>query len=191
LPISQEVTGFTWCIESFWRAHPIRPSPASHCKENPVRKTVLPASEASQRSPIDAWLDIENLAAADVSSEDTVHPFEAALHGGDGEGWRASGPGPQIIRLRFDKPTVVRRIHLEFREAGREHSQEFCFSATSVTGEKHQIARQQWNFSPTGSTTEVEDFSVNLPDVADVTLEIDPGRHDRDALATLQSIAIG
>ncbi len=155
-----------------------------------MRKTVLPATEASQRSPIDTWLDIANLAAVEVSSEDPAHPFEAALHGDNGEGWRASGPGPQIIRLRFDKPTVARRIRLEFREAGRERSQEFCLSATSVNGEKHQIARQQWNFSPTGSTTEVEDFSVNLSDVADVTLEIDPGRHDREAFATLQSIAI-
>jgi len=155
-----------------------------------MRKTVLQAPEASQRSPIDTWLDIENLAAVEVSSEDPAHPFEAALHGGDSEGWHASAPGPQIIRLKFDKPTVVRRIRLEFREAGRERSQEFCLSATSVTGEKHEIARQQWNFSPTGSTTEAEDFSVNLPNVADVTLEIDPGRHDKDALATLQSIAI-
>ena len=156
-----------------------------------MRKTVLSATEASQRSPIGTWLDIENLAAVEVSSEDPAHPFEAALHGGNGEGWRASGPGPQVIRLIFNEPTVVRRIRLEFREASRERSQEFFLSATSDTGEKHQIARQQWNFSPTGSTTEVEDFSVNLSDVADVTLEIDPGRHNRDALATLRSIAIG
>ncbi|HKR27687.1 MAG TPA: hypothetical protein VJT08_11640 [Terriglobales bacterium] len=155
-----------------------------------MRKTPLSPPETSQRSPLDTWLDLEDLAAVEISSEDPAHPFEAALSAGKGEGWRAAAPGPQIIRIKFDKPIALRRIRLEFREATVERSQEFRLSATSISGQTREIARQQWNFSPASSTVETEDYGVQLPDVADVTLEIDPGRHDRNAVATLQSIAM-
>ncbi|HEX4005376.1 MAG TPA: hypothetical protein VHX60_04330 [Acidobacteriaceae bacterium] len=155
-----------------------------------MRKGPLSSSGNDRRSPLDTWLDIEDLAAVEISSEDPGHPFECALHGGRGQGWRAAAPGPQIIRLKFDKPTVIRRIRLEFREPQRERSQEFRLTTTSTGGQKREIARQQWNFSPDGSTVEVEDYAVDLPDAAEVELAIDPGRHDRQAVATLQSIAI-
>jgi hypothetical protein len=155
-----------------------------------MRKTPLSPSGNEQRSPLDIWLDIEDLALAEISSEDPAHPFECALHGGKGQGWRAAAPGPQTIRLKFDKPATIRRIRLEFREARVERSQEFRLSTAAVTGQKREIARQQWNFSPNGSTVEVEDYAVQLSNVAEVELEIDPGRHDRQAVASLQSIAL-
>jgi hypothetical protein len=36
----------------------------------------------------------------------------------------------------------------------------------------------------------VEDYNVHVPDCAVLELEIDPGRHDLNAIATLQSIAV-
>jgi hypothetical protein len=50
-----------------------------------------------------------------------------------------------------------------------------------------EIARQQWNFSPTGSTVEIEDYSVNLEFVSVLELVIQPGLGDRDTIATLAS----
>lgn len=155
-----------------------------------MRKTPIENSPGETRSALDAWLDIEDLAAAEISSEDLTHPFESALRGGHGEGWRAAKPGPQTIRLKFDKPTAIRRIRLEFRESSQARSQEFRLSAKTTSGEEREIARQQWNFSPNGSTTEVEDYNVHLRDVAEIELAIDPGRHDHQQVATLQSIAI-
>lgn len=156
-----------------------------------MRKTPLSSSPATEHRPaLDTWIDIEDLAAVEITSEDPAHPFEDALRGEATEGWRAGAPGRQSIRIKFDHPRPIRRIRLEFREARRERSQEFLLSATSSTGEKHEIVRQQWNFSPGGSAIEVEDYTVHLPDVEIVELEIDPGRHDRKAVATLQSIAI-
>lgn len=155
-----------------------------------MRKSPISLTEESPRSPLDAWLDLEDLAAVDISSENPAHPFEAALGGANGHGWQAATSGRQIIRIRFDKPTAIRRIRLEFREAVCERSQEFRLSTTSAGGYKREIARQQWNFSPSGSTVEIEDYTVHLPDVADIELEIDPGRHDQTAVATLQSIAV-
>lgn len=155
-----------------------------------MRRSPFSPSSSQEKSPLDAWLDIEDLAAVELSSEDPASPFESVLRGDHAAGWRAATPGPQIVRLRFDKPAAIRRIRLEFREPQIERSQEFRLSTTSTGGQVREIARQQWNFSPNGSTVEVEDYNVQLPDVAILELEIDPGRHDRRVFASLQSIAV-
>lgn len=154
-----------------------------------MRKAVLNHATPDPRPALDTWLDLERIASAELSSEDSTHPFENAVRGRDKGGWRAASPGPQVIRIRFDQPRPLRRIRLEISEPG-ERSQEFCLSAIDAASQRRLIARQQWNFSPGGSTLEVEDFSVNLLEIAALELEIDPGRHDRQAIATLQSFAV-
>ncbi len=149
-----------------------------------------PASAVEKRSALDAWLDLEDLAAVHVTSEHPAHRFEDALRGEASEGWRAAAPGPQAIQIHFDHPRPIRRIRLEFREGRGDRSQEFRLSAITCKGERHEIAHQQWNFSPGDSTIEVEDYTVQLTDIEIVELAIDPGRHDRQAIATLQSIAV-
>jgi len=155
-----------------------------------MRKSILsePAVQAFSPSARE-WLDLEKLAGAEISSEDPQHPFENALATGKG-GWKASTPGPQVIRLNFDHPQTIQRIRLEFCESRRERSQEFVLSASSEAGQKKEVVRQQWTFSPGGSVCEVEDYVVNLPAVHSLELKIDPGRHDKDAVASLESIQI-
>ena len=154
-----------------------------------MRKTPIAPAHSEQRSPLDIWRPLDEIATAELSSEDPVHPFEAALRG-DTVGWKAAAPGPQTIRLKFDKPTAIRRIRLEFREHRMPRSQEFRLSAITATGQKREIVRQQWNFSPAGSTTEVEDYAVQLHDVSVLELEIDPDRGNPHAVASLHSIAL-
>jgi hypothetical protein len=155
-----------------------------------MRKSVLAhAAPSESRPPLDTWLDLERIASLEISSEDPAHPFEKALAGSASEGWHAADPGPQTIRIKFDEPVAIRRIRLEFREPNAERWQEFALFALT-NGEKREIVRQQWSFSPNGSTTEVEDYTVNLTGVSALELAIDPGRHDKNAHASLQSIAI-
>jgi len=45
--------------------------------------------------------------------------------------------------------------------------------------------RQQWNFSPTGSTTEIEHYVVDLDAVSVLELAIRPDLHRPEAVATL------
>jgi hypothetical protein len=45
--------------------------------------------------------------------------------------------------------------------------------------------RQQWNFSPAGSTIEIEDYAVSLEAVSALELRIRPDIAGNDALATL------
>lgn len=155
-----------------------------------MRKSqVAPNIPTEQRPPLDAWLDLEHLASLEISSEDPAHPFEDALRGQETEGWHAADPGPQTILLKFDQPRSLRRIRLEFRELRAERFQEFAVSVVTA-GQKRQVVRQQFTFSPNGATTEVEDYTVSLPEVSALELTIDPGRHDQQACASLQSIAL-
>jgi hypothetical protein len=154
-----------------------------------MRKSIVPLAQASTVSPSSGgWLDLQQIASAEISSEDPGHPFENALRGGGG--WRAADPGPQVIRLNFDEPQAIRRIRLEFREPHRERAQEFAVFASSAAHPRREIVRQQWTFSPGGSAVEVEDYSLDLSGVASLELEIDPGRHDKSAVATLESISV-
>ena len=142
-------------------------------------------------SAVGSWLDLEQIATAELSSEDSQYPFEQALRTDTADGWRASSPGPQLIRLRFDSPQPVRRIHLQFREERIARAQEIALFATSKASPRKQLVRQQWVFSPGGATTEGEDYFFDLKDVTAFELEIDPGRHDKHVFASLQSIQIG
>lgn len=155
-----------------------------------MRKSILSPDADHASSPSDQWLNLEELASVEVSSEDPLYPFEDALHGAARGGWKAAKPGPQAIRLTFDKPQSIRRIRLEFREDGSERVQEIALYAMTTNQARREVLRRQWNFSPGGSNQEVEDYPVELADVTAIELQIDPGRHDKQKIATLQCIAL-
>lgn len=155
-----------------------------------MRKSILSSAADHEISSDDQWLNLEELASVEVSSEDPSHPFEDALHGDARHGWKAGVPGPQAIRLTFDEPQSIRRIRLEFREDGPERVQEFALYALTANQARKEVLRQQWTFSPGGSTHEIEDYPVELAAVTAIELQIDPGRHDKQRIASLQSIAL-
>src|ERR1700730_3151813 len=107
------------------------------------------------------WLDLRQIATVELTSEDPLFPIDSALNADAGGGWRASQNGEQIIRLVFDEPISLCRIQFHFLEGECERTQEFILRWSSVSGgTAKQIVRQQWNFSPAGSTSEVEDYHV-------------------------------
>jgi hypothetical protein len=131
------------------------------------------------------WIDIEEIATVEVTSEDPNFPIDSVFGGTSGAGWRASQKGEQRVRLIFDYPLAVQRIQLQFLEPERERTQEFILRWSSVEGGQTEIVRQQWNFSPAGSTSEVEDYEVNLDDVSVLELVIRPDLTHQEAPATL------
>ena len=155
-----------------------------------MRKSILSLNTEHASSSSDQCLNLEELASIEVSSEDPLYPFEDALHGAPRSGWKAAEHGPQVIRLIFDEPRSIRRIRLEFRENGPERVQEFELYAMTANHARKEVLRQQWTFSPGGSTREIEDYPVELADVTAIELQIDPGRHDKQRIASLQSIAL-
>ena len=132
------------------------------------------------------WLDLEEIARVEVTSEDPNFPIETALTAGEGSGWRAAKKGKQIIRIVLDNPTTLRRIRLEFSETEVERTQEFTLRwSDEAAGPFREIVRQQWNFTPQGSTSEVEDYQVQLEKVSALELTLKPDLTPDTAFATL------
>lgn len=155
-----------------------------------MRKRFVPqrCGPKAQREP--DWLGIESSAEAEVTSEDPQFPLESALDLQPGPGWKAADPGAQTIRLLFDHPLNVRRIHLEFSEEQQERTQEFVLSWSNDSGKTYrEILRQQFNFNPS-ATREVENYSVELNKVSALELRITPDLARREAVATLRRLQI-
>jgi hypothetical protein len=132
------------------------------------------------------WLDLEEVARVEVTSEDPNYPIEAALVTGEKSGWRAAEKGEQIVRIVFDSPRTLRRIRLEFSETEVERTQEFTLRwSDEATGPFREILRQQWSFSPQGSTSEVEDYQLQLENLSVLELTLKPDLTPNNAFATL------
>ena len=155
-----------------------------------MRKLLQHASMLSSPSAGTDWIDLLSLATAEISSEDPAFPVENALEPGDIRGFRAGLPGLQSIRLTFDYPRPIRKIRLKFEEETTSRSQEFSITVSHADGSRREIIRQQWTFSPGDSTTEVEEYTVQLDDVLSLELTVDPGRHDENVFVTLQTLRI-
>jgi hypothetical protein len=137
------------------------------------------------------WLDLEQLAQVEFTSEDTTHPVESALTLGVGSGWRAAQAGKQTIRLLFDEPQRIRRIHLLFHEDQQERTQEFVLRWSSDGGQSYkEIVRQQYTFSLPGTTREYEDYAVDLEGVTVLELSIVPDIGGVGALASLTQLRL-
>jgi hypothetical protein len=143
-----------------------------------MRKSIVSPSAVAQTPISDLWRDLERIARVEISSEDAAFPIEQALGRKETTGWRAATTGPQLIRMHFDEPLNIKRLQLHFVERAAERSQEFAVFV-GAGSELKEIVRQQWSFSPQGSTEEVEDYVVNLSGITTLELRIDPDRsHD-------------
>ena len=142
-------------------------------------------------SPTHEWLDVEGLAEVEITSEHPSHPIESALLAGRGWGWLAAGPGRQTIRMIFTHPQRLRQIRLNFHEPEVERTQEYVLRWSPDRGQSFQeIVRQQWNFSPHGSTSETEDHHVDLPAVTSLELSIIPDISGGNAFASLAQLRL-
>ncbi len=140
----------------------------------------------------DQWLPIDALAQVEVSSEDDAHPIESALIPGAELGWRAGGPGQQTIRLLFDEPQRIKRLHLEFHEDQWERTQQFVLRWSSDRGQSYrEIVRQQYNFGPPATTSECEDYTVDIDRVTTLELNIVPDISGRAGRASLAQLRLG
>lgn len=154
-----------------------------------MRKRII-GENAEHSATDDQWLDLEYLARAEISSEDTDYPIESAIHPGRG-GWRAAVPGEQMVRFVFDEPQRIRRIRLVFEEKQRERTQEFSLAwSGEENSSRRQIVRQQYHFHPPANTREVEDYRVDLHGLKAIELRIRPDISGGDLRGTLCLVQI-
>jgi len=158
-----------------------------------MRKSIVSPSAVAATPISDLWRELERIARVEISSEDEQFPIEHALGKKETTGWRAAATGPQLIRLHFDEPLNIKRLRLHFVDKAAERSQEFAVYAGSGP-ELKEVVRQQWSFSPHGSTEEIEDYTVNLSGITTLEVRIDPDRsHDPKQsrhYASLQSLKL-
>jgi hypothetical protein len=128
-----------------------------------MRKEVVEHRTTAGRSQGSAeWLDLDAIAHVQLTSEDPA----------------------------FDAPQHIRRIFLHFIERETERVQEFVLRYASASETDREIVRQQWTFSPTGSTQEIEDYAVELESATTLELVIDPDRGRGQSLATLNALRL-
>ena len=96
-----------------------------------------------------------------------------------------------MIRLRFDTPQRLRRIRVLFIEEAAARTQEFTLRWLADDGAPpREIVRQQFHFSPPGTTRELEDYRVELEAVRALELTIIPDISRGPAHATLAQLRL-
>jgi hypothetical protein len=156
-----------------------------------MRKRIIGPGPREVAAVEPGWLDLEHLAQVEINSEDVDYPIESALIPGTGSGWQAEQPGEQTIRLLFDEPQRLRRIHLVFYEGDLERTQEFVLRWSPDGGQSYrEIVRQQYNFSPPEAAREVEEYDVDLDGVTALELKIVPDISRGSARASLAQLHV-
>ena len=156
-----------------------------------MRKRIIGHGPREVSAAEPGWLDLERLAQVEITSEDADYPIESALIPGTGSGWRAAQPGEQTIRLLFDEPLRLKRIHLVFSEDEQERTQEFVLRWSPDGGQSYrEIVRQQYNFSPPEAAREVEDYNLDLDGVTALELKIVPDISGGGARASLAQLRL-
>jgi len=154
------------------------------------KRIIIPANQETVRPDME-WLNLEELAEIEITSEDAAHPIEFALLPDQFSGWRAAESGKQTIRLVFDQPQTLQRIRLHFVDTETERTQEYVLRWSSDGGQSfREIVRQQWNFSPEGATSETEELRVALTGVSVIELSIIPDICGGDAFASLAQLRL-
>jgi hypothetical protein len=155
-----------------------------------MRKKIIGQVQQGSEPPGE-WLNVEELAEVEITSEDAAYPIESALVPGGTSGWRAAESGKQTIRLLFATPQSLRRIWLNFVETRLGRTQEYVLRWSPDGGQSfREIVRQQWNFSPDGTTSQTEDHHVQLQGVTLLELSIIPETSGGNALASLAKLRL-
>ncbi len=158
-----------------------------------MRKTIIiPAVNNIPVSDLD-FLDLEQLAQVEFTSECQLHPVESALllTEDSGAGWQAAIAGEQTLRVVFDQPHTIKHIFLLFDEQEHSRTQEFVLLWLMDKDNAYQeILRQQFHFSPPDTTREIEHYEVNLEQIKALELRIIPDISGGEACAKLKQLRL-
>ena len=158
-----------------------------------LRKQIIRASAATP-APTPGEIDIAAVATVLVTSEAPEHPVDHAFdahRGPGGSRWVAGEPGEQTLILAFDAPQAIRRVALEVEEPEVARTQELQLAVSTDGGRTYrEVLRQEYNFSPPGTTFEREDWAVNAEGVTHLRLRIRPDKGGKPCRATITSLVL-
>ena len=158
-----------------------------------LRKQVSKAISAAPIATADA-IDIAAVATVLVTSEEPDHPIDHAFddrRGPGGSRWIAGEPGEQTVILAFDAPQSIRRVALEVEEPEVPRTQELQLAVSTDGGRTYrELLRQEYNFSPPGTTFEREDWAVESHAATHLRLMIRPDKGGKPCRATITSLSL-
>ena len=158
-----------------------------------LRKHIVKAPQASP-VPQPGEMDIAATATVQVTSEDPAHPIEHVFdtrRGPGGSRWVAAEPGEQTLILAFDTPQTIHQTIVEVEELEVSRTQEFRLSVSHDGGQIYrELRRQEYNFSPPGTTFEREDWVVMAEGVTHLQLWMKPDKGGKPCRATLTSLVL-
>lgn len=156
-----------------------------------MRKKIIEQEDSKTLKRDENWIEVEHLASLEITSEDPEFPIEEAFSINGKSGWKASEAGTQLIRIIFDEPQQINRIHLLIQEEREARTQEFVLRWSPEEGQSfREIVRQQFNFSPASSTKEEENYTLELKNVKILELEIIPDVGGGNARASISRFLI-
>jgi hypothetical protein len=138
--------------------------------------------------------DVAALATVLVTSESPDHPVDRLFDGRNGRGgtrWIASAAGEQTLILAFDTPQTIRDVSLEAEELQTNRTQVLILALSQDGGRSYrEILRQEFVFSPPGTTFQRESWRVPADGVTHLRVVIQPDKGGAPFLATLTSLTI-
>ena len=159
-----------------------------------LRKQIIPSHSGASASFLEGELSVADVATVQVTGEQADHPIDNAFdhnRGPGGSRWIADGPGQQTLILLFDSPQTIRRIGVEVEEPDVSRTQELSLSVSSNGGRTYrELVRQEFTFSPPGTSFERELWSILAEGVTHLRLEIKPDKGGRVGRATLTSLTL-
>jgi hypothetical protein len=139
-------------------------------------------------------IDVAALATVLVTSEDPDHPVDHVFDEHPGQGgtrWVAGESGEQVLILAFDVPQSIRRVLLEVEEREVARTQEIQLACSGDGGRTYrELLKQEYNFSPPGTTFEREDWTVATEGVTHLRLQMKPDKGVKPCRATITSLAL-
>jgi hypothetical protein len=156
-----------------------------------LRKHIVKAPP-SHLGPQLGEMDIAATATVQVTSEDAAHPIEHVFdhrRGPGGSRWIAAEPGEQTLILAFDTPQTMHQTIVEVEEREVSRTQELQLSVSHDGGQTYrELRRQEYHFSPPGTTFEREEWTVMAEGVTHLQLWIKPDKGGKPCRATLTSV---
>ena len=129
-----------------------------------------------------------------VTSEAEGHPITCVFDEERGPGasqWIAAEPGDQKLIIAFHQPQTIRQITMEIEEREVNRTQEVQLALSDDGGKTYrELLRQEFNFSPEGTTWECEDWAVEEVNVTHLRLLIKPDKGRKDLFAKLTSLVL-
>jgi hypothetical protein len=93
--------------------------------------------------------------------------------------------------LAFDMPQTIRKVIVEVEETDISRTQEMDVSISDDGGHTYrELVRQEYTFSPPGTTFEYEQWSVHAEEVSHFRLRIKPDKGDKVCRATLTTLLL-